>query len=106
MARIIDLQFKDKTYSIEYNRESIVKLMSKRSQDKDTFDLAIDLIECGLMKNHKDETPDREEIIGWLLALGDDLKPFVEALQESVEAVINVIKDDQKSKNLKWVVRA
>lgn len=106
MARIIDLQFKDKTYSIEYNRESIVKLMAKRSQSDDTFDLAINLVECGLMKNHKNDMPDREEIIGWLLAMGDDLKPFVEALQKNVEEVINLIKDDQKSKNLKWVVRA
>lgn len=105
MGRIIDLQFNDKTYSIEYNRESIVKLMANRNDDEDTFEMAITLIQCGLMKNHKNDMPEREEIVGWLLALGDDLQDFVKALQESVQAVIEVIQADQKSKNLKWGVR-
>ena len=105
MGRIIDLQFNDKTYSIEYNRESIVRLMANRSDDEDTFESAVKLIQCGLLKNHKNEMPDKEEIVGWLLSLGDDLPNFVRALQESVQAVIEVIQNDQKSKNLKWGVR-
>lgn len=105
MGRIIDLQFNDKTYSIEFNRESIIKLMANRSDEDDTFEMAIKLIQCGLMKNHKNEMPDREEIVGWLLSLGDDLANFVSALQESVQAVIEVIKNDQQTKNLKWGVR-
>ena len=77
MGRIIDLQFNDKTYSIEYNRESIVKLMANRVENEDTFEMAIRLIQCGLMKNHKNDMPEREVIVGWLLSLGDDLPNFV-----------------------------
>ena len=80
--------------------------MASRKEDDDTLELAIKLVECGLLKNHKNEMPDREEIIGWLLALGEDLGDFVKALQECVEAVIEVVKNDQKSKNLKWGIRA
>lgn len=105
MARIIDLQFNDKKYSIEYNRESILKLMANRKDDDDIFDMAIQLIECGLLKNHKNEMPSRDDIVGWLLSMGDDLPKFVEALQESVSEVLEVIQSDQKSKNLKWGVR-
>ena len=104
MARIIDLEFNDKKYSIEYNRESIVKLMSVSKND-DLMENAVSLIECGLYKHHKEDMPDRDSIIGWLLVLGDDLKDFVEALQESVEEVLKVIQNDQNSKNVKWGVR-
>lgn len=105
MGRIIDLTFNDKTYSIEYNRESVLKVMSNRKDDDDLIDMSISLIQCGLLKNHKDEMPSRDEVIAWLLSLGEDLPKFVEALQESVQEVLNVIQDEQKSKNLKWGVR-
>jgi len=105
MARIIDLEFKDKAYMIEYNRESVIKVMSNRKDDDDTFDIAITLIECGLLKHHKNDMPDREDIVSWLLNMGDDLQKFVEALEDSVKEVLEVIQSDQKSKNLKWGVR-
>ena len=105
MARIIDLDFNDKTYSIEYNRESVLKLMANRKDGDETFELAIMLIECGLMKHHSKEMPDRETIVSWLLSMGDELPKFVEALQDSVREVLELIQNDQKSKNLKWGVR-
>ena len=105
MGRIIDLQFNDKNYSIEYNRESIVKLMENYDEKAPTIEIAIKLIQCGLMKNHQHEMPEKEQIVSWLLMLGDDLPKFVEALQESVQEVLKVIESEQKTKNLKWVVR-
>lgn len=105
MARIIDLEFNDKTYSIEYNRESVIKVMANRKENDDVIDIAINLIECGLLKHHKEEMPNRDDVVAWLLALGEDLPKFVEALQDSVQEVLEVIQSEQKSKNLKWGVR-
>ncbi len=105
MARIIDLDFNDKKYSIEYNRIAIVKLMAERDENDDTFDSAVKLIKCGLLKNHEKDMPTDDDIAGWLLSLGDDLQAFVEALQESVQSVLEIIEKDKKAKNLKWGVR-
>ena len=105
MARIIDLEFNDKKYSIEYNREAVLKLFSLKKDDDDPMESAINLIYCGLMKHHKDEMPDREVIIEWLLAVGEDIKPFVEELQKCIQEVLEVVQADQKSKNFKWGVR-
>ena len=108
MGRIIDLQFNDKTYSIEYNRESVLKFYASQQaekKEKDTMEVAIALIQCGLMKHHGDELPDRETIISWVLAMGDDLTAFVEELQKCIQEVLEVIQSEQKSKNLKWGVR-
>lgn len=105
MARIIDLKFNDKTYSIEYNREAVMKIMTTRDEKDDMIEVAIKLIECGLTKHHKNDMPDRDDIVGWLLALGNELPTFVQELQKSVQEVIEVIQSEQKSKNLKWGVR-
>lgn len=107
MARIIDLQFNDKTYSIEYNREAVLKLYTLKTDSvEDTMESAINLIYCGLLKHHKNEMPDREVIIEWLLSMGEDIQNFVEELQNCIQEVLNVIENDQKkSKNLKWGVR-
>ena len=105
MARIIDLQFNDKTYSIEYNRASVLKLFTLKSNDKDEIEGAIDLIYCGLLKHHENDMPDRDEIVGWVLAMGEDIKPFLEELQKSIQKTLELVQSEQKSKNLKWGVR-
>ena len=87
MARIIDLQFNDKKYSIEYNREAVLKLYTLKDEQEDTMESAINLIYCGLLKHHKEEMPDREVIIGWLLSMGQDTKAFVEELQNCITIV-------------------
>jgi hypothetical protein len=105
MARIIDLQFNDKTYSIEYNREAVLKIFSLKNDENDEMENAINLIYCGLLKHHRNEMPDREVIIEWLLALGEDTHAFISELQQCIQEVLEVVQKDQKSKNLKWGVR-
>lgn len=107
MARKIDLSFNDRKYTIEYNRESVAKFMANMEgkDSESTIDLAVRLIECGLIKNHANEVPDRETIISWLFSLGGELQDFVNALKDCVQDVMNIIEQDTKSKNLKWEVR-
>ena len=108
MARIIDLEFKDKKYAVEFNRESVVKLLSKLNDNKnDEIEVAIDLVECGLLKHHRNDMPSREDIVCWLLELGDQLIEFVQALRSCVDEVVSAINEEHnnKSKNFKWGVR-
>ena len=104
MARKIKIQFNDRDYFIEYNRESIVKLMSSLQKHKDGLEQAIDLIYYGLLKNHANEMPERDLIIGWAIAMGDQLKPFAEAVKDLVQDVVTIIQSEQKQGNLKWEV--
>ena len=98
MARI-NLSFNDKEYVIEYNRASIKDfLMSK--DNKDEIEQVVELVKSGLEMHHKDDMPSDDEIFGWLMAMGDDLKDFAEALHGMVQDVLDVIKADRK--NLKW----
>lgn len=100
MARI-NLSFNDRNYTIEYNRASIKEFL--KVKDKlDDLDQVIALIKCGLIMHHEDDVdmPDENEIFSWVMAMGDDVKNFAEALREMVEEALNAIKADRK--NLKW----
>lgn len=98
MARI-NLSFNDKEYVIEYNRASIREFL-KVKENLDELDQVIALIKCGLIMHHKKDMPDEDEIFGWVMAMGDDIKDFAEALREMVQEALDVIKTDRK--NLKW----
>lgn len=98
MARI-ELSFQDKKYTIEYNRASIKEFIAVRNKGSD-FDKAVALIKCGLLKHHSQEMPDDDAVLGWVMAMGEDLKDFIEALQGLIQDALNVIKADRK--NLKW----
>ena len=98
MARI-NLSFNDKDYVIEYNRASIKEFL--KVKDKlDDLDQVIALIKCGLTMHHKNDMPTDDEVFGWVLAMGDEVKDFAEALREMVEEALNAIKTERK--NLKW----
>ena len=100
MARI-NLSFIDKEYVIEYNRASIRESL-KVKENLDELNQVIALIKCGLIMHHEDDVdmPDEDEIFGWVMAMGDDIKDFAEALREMVQEALDVIKTDRK--NLKW----
>lgn len=104
MARKIKVQFDDKTYILEYNRESIIKLMSSLSDDESEIEQAINIIYYGLWKHHANEMPEKDLIYGWVIAMGSDLKPFVEELQKSIQEILETVKGEQKQGNLKWEV--
>ena len=104
MARIIDLQFDDKTYSIEYDRRSVYRLMSETSEDKNQLDQVIDFVYFGLLKHHKDEMPTKEEITDWLIVI-DDLQGFATELANCIQETITSIKEDKERGNVKWGVR-
>lgn len=98
MARKIELEFYDKKYTIEYNRASVKEIFSK--QGNDDLEQVIALIKGGLLLHHANEMPTDEEILGWVIALGDSVKEFAEALKEMVQEVISTFESDRK--NLKW----
>lgn len=105
MGRIIDITFNDKTYALEYDRYSVLKFMEKQNKSgEDGVLSAINLVSCGLIKHHANELPSDDEVLGWLLAMGDDLEPFTKELSKSVEEVITSLKETQQG-NLKWGVR-
>lgn len=98
MARKIELKFYDNVYTIEYNRASIKEVFLHQSNDE--IEQVITLIKGGLMLHHKDNMPNDDEIFGWVMALGEDVKPFAEALQGMVQEVLDAIQSDKK--NLEW----
>lgn len=104
MARKIKIEFNDKTYVLEYNREAIVKLMGSQKDDDSEIAQAVNVIYYGLYKHHKYDMPDKDDIYGWVIAMGEQLKPFVEALQKSIQEILETVKSEQKQGNLKWEV--
>lgn len=98
MARI-ELSFYDKKYTIEYNRASVKEFL-KIKDAGDEIDQAVALIKCGLIMHHKDDMPKDSEVLGWVLALGEDLNNFAQALTGMVQDVLTTLKADRK--NLKW----
>ena len=98
MGRKIELEFYNKKYIIEYNRASVLGVVSY--QGKNDIEQVVNLIKCGLTKNHKNELPSDDEIKGWLIAMGEDINEFANALREMVQDVLNTFQEDRK--NLKW----
>lgn len=107
MSKIIDISFNDKSYVIEYNRETVLKLMEKQSKSdgKDGIEVAYDFIYYGLLKNHKDDMPSKDAILGFLILMNDQ-QGFINAVSECVQEVIQSIEKDKKQGNVKWGVRA
>ena len=98
MARI-ELSFNDKAYVIEYNRASIREFL-KNKEGKDELEQVVELVKAGLLLHHQNEMPSDDNVFGWLMAMGEDLKDFADALHGMVQDVLNTIKEDRK--NLKW----
>ena len=98
MARI-ELSFYDKDYVIEFNRASVKGFLKVRNSG-DELDQVVALIKSGLLMHHEDDMPTDDLILGWVLAMGDDIKVFAEKLQSMVQEVLNSLKADRK--NLKW----
>ena len=94
----IELEFYDKKYTIEYDRMSVKKVVSFKGEDD--IDNVVNLVKCGLYKNHSKDLPNDNDILGWVLALGEDVIDFAQALQEMVQDVLDTFKEDRK--NLKW----
>lgn len=106
MGRIIDIEFNDKTYSLEYDRYAVLKFMELQSNQKgDGVTSAINLVHCGLIKHHSQEMPENDEILGWLLVMGEDLEAFTQELSKCIEEVTTALQETKKSGNLKWGVR-
>lgn len=105
MARVIEINFNDKTYLIEYNRRAVLNFMASQTKESDDFASAVKLIKCGLLKHHEKEMPSDDEIFGWVILMGEDAKAFVSALKDSVQEVIEVIKAEKEKSGFKWGVR-
>lgn len=103
MARI-NVEFNDRKYIIEYNRRSIVKLMESQNEKDSEIESAVKIIYYGLYKNHSNDMPDMDDIYGWIIAMGEQLKPFVEALNGLIQDVLTTVKNEQENKGFKWGV--
>ena len=97
MARI-ELSFYDKKYVIEYNRASVKEFIL--AKPKNEFEQVVLLIKCGLEMHHKKDMPSDDDIFSWVMALGDSMKSFAEALRDLIQGVLNTFEEDRK--NLKW----
>lgn len=98
MARI-ELTFYDKSYIIEYNRASVKEFLMLKNKG-DEIEQVVALIRCGLVMHHEKDMPTNNDILGWVLALGEDVKDFANALQGMVQDVLTTLETDRK--NLKW----
>ena len=101
MARI-ELSFYDKDYVIEFNRASVKGFLKVRNSG-DELDQVVALIKSGLLMHHEDDMPTDDLILGWVLAMGDDIKVFAEKLQSMVQEVLNSLKADRKNLKLREV---
>lgn len=120
MARKIKLNFRDKTYIIEYSNRSEVlgyfselnKLSSKVLKDNKEVDIenldvegSLDalklLLKAGLVEHHKDDMPSDKDLENWVLIIPNATK-FYETLMSMVQDVLNTINDD--TKNMSWEV--
>jgi len=120
MARRIKLNFRDKTYIIEYSNRSEVlgyfselnKLSSKVVEDNGKVDVenldvegSLDalklLLKAGLVEHHKDDMPSDKDLENWVLIIPNATK-FYETLMSMVQDVISTIEDD--TKNMSWEV--
>jgi len=95
----ITLSFYDKTYTIEFDRASVKEFL-KVQDVGDDVDKVVALIKSGLVKHHKNELPTDEQIFGWVMAMGNDINEFAEALHGMVQDVLLALEQDRK--NLKW----
>ena len=98
MARKIELSFYDKKYVIEFNRNSVKYVLQHTKGDG--IEQAIVLIKGGLLMHHENDMPTDDDVLGWVLALGDDIGEFAKTLQEMVADVMKTFENDRK--NLKW----
>ena len=106
MARI-NVEFYDKKYTIEFDRESVKEFFKQKDaltkKAKDPIEMTKQLtalIKCGLIKHHAKEMPSDEDLLGWILAMGEDAKPFMEALIDMVNDIMSTLKSDRK--NFRW----
>lgn len=107
MGRIIDITFNGKDYVIEFNRETVLKLMTSQTNkpNQNGIDMIYDFIYYGLLKNHKDDMPTKEVVTSWIISMGDQAQGFVNELSACVKDVLEVIEQDKKQGNFKWGVR-
>lgn len=104
MGRKIDLEINGNTFTIEYDRASVYKyIANKEDSETITIEDAVDLVYFGLLKNHEEEMPTKDDIFGWLLGI-EDLTAFYTEVTKSIEEVLTAIEQDKKG-NVKWGVR-
>lgn len=108
MGRKIKLQFKDKTYIIEYaNRLEVKKYFVQLNElnGKDDFESGVKalvlLVKAGLVAHHSNEMPSDEDLENWVISIPNANK-FYEQLMSMVQDVISTIESD--TKNLNWEV--
>ena len=106
MARI-NVEFYDKKYTIEFDRESTKEFFKNKDNFKKNVEDPVEktqqlilLIKCGLAKHHANDMPSDDDVLGWILAMGEDAKPFMEALIDMLNDVLQTVKSDRK--NFHW----
>lgn len=105
MARIIDIEFNGKQYTVEYNRIALLMLAQNKVNEDETISSLVNLLHYGLYKHHKNDMPSDDELLDLLNSV-DDLEGFMQVLGECVRETAQAIQDNSNQpKNAKWVAR-
>ena len=105
MGRIIKLEVGQKTYTLEFNRRTLLLAgdiqarVQKAKTAAEQFSVLCDLIRVAFLKNHPDISQQEvDEVIEHI----DDLDGFTKALTEILEASVDVLKSNKG--NAHWEV--
>ncbi|MBO4541899.1 MAG: hypothetical protein J5725_01825 [Bacteroidales bacterium] len=106
MGRTISLTLGDKTYTLEFNRKTLLKAsdtqdkMSASETASERYEILTELVYDALLKNHPDITL---EEAGKIFDSIDDLEGFVKALLTVMEDSVNALKEIKG--NARWEVK-
>lgn len=105
MGRIITIEKGDKTYTLEFNRRTLLlatdiqEKVNKANTNASRYTALCEFIRIAFLKNHPDiEQAEVDDLIESI----DDFNGFIEALTKIMEASVEVLK--QEKGNVKWVV--
>ena len=105
MGRIIKLEVGEKTYTLEFNRRTLLLAGDIQAKVKNAktaaeqFSVLCDLVRVAFLKNHPNIT---QEEVDDIIEHIDDLDAFTKALTEILEASVDVLKSNKG--NAHWEV--
>lgn len=105
MAKTVTFNYQGKDYTLEYNRDAIIKMeeqgfkVNEKAEDAQ-FTTVWLLFKGAFWKNHRDVSNDTVETI--LKAISDKQKLY-ERLLEMIKEAYETISNDSESGNVNWV---
>lgn len=107
MGRKIELTINEKTYTLEFNRRTLLKCVDLQKEQasaktmSEQYSLFSQIVKLALEKNHPEISEDELETIIDSIGL-DNLKEFGKALNQIIESSVNTLGNKG---NAQWVVK-